>query len=79
MVEAYCSLKSILSAVSTKHIFSCAPLAPPPPNRDADKILAFSTDAVNHVVEAYCPIIKKHMNDPFTQEQKDWQQIRRGR
>jgi coproporphyrinogen III oxidase len=34
---------------------------------------------VNHVVEAYCPIIKKHMNDPFTQEQKDWQQIRRGR
>jgi coproporphyrinogen III oxidase len=31
------------------------------------------------MVEAYCPIIKKHMNDPFTQEQKDWQQIRRGR
>jgi coproporphyrinogen III oxidase len=47
--------------------------------RDQDKILAFSTDAVNHVVEAYCPIIKKHMNDPFTEEQKQWQQIRRGR
>jgi coproporphyrinogen III oxidase len=47
--------------------------------RDADKILAFSTDAVNSVVEAYCPIVKKHMNDEFTQEQKEWQQIRRGR
>jgi coproporphyrinogen III oxidase len=47
--------------------------------RDADKILAFSTDAVNHVVEAYCPIVKKHMNDEFTEQQKEWQQIRRGR
>jgi hypothetical protein len=34
---------------------------------------------VNSVVEAYCPIIKKHMNDSFTEEQKQWQQIRRGR
>jgi coproporphyrinogen III oxidase len=51
----------------------------PPPHRAPEKILAFSTDAVNHVVEAYCPIIKKHMNDTFTEEQKEWQQIRRGR
>jgi coproporphyrinogen III oxidase len=34
---------------------------------------------VNSVVEAYCPIVKKHMNDSFTEEQKQWQQIRRGR
>jgi coproporphyrinogen III oxidase len=60
-------------------MYCCVRPPPSTPNRDADKILAFSTDAVNHVVEAYCPIIKKHMNDPFTQEQKDWQQIRRGR
>lgn len=47
--------------------------------RAPEDILAFSTDAVNHVVEAYCPIVKKHMNDSFTEEQKAWQQIRRGR
>lgn len=47
--------------------------------RPAEEILAFSKDAVNHVVEAYCPIVKKHMNDSFTEEQKQWQQIRRGR
>jgi hypothetical protein len=47
--------------------------------RPAEQILAFSTDAVNSVVEAYCPIVKKHMNDSFTEEQKQWQQIRRGR
>jgi coproporphyrinogen III oxidase len=47
--------------------------------RPADKILEFSTEAVNNVVEAYCPIVKKHMNDEFTEEQKNWQQIRRGR
>ncbi len=31
------------------------------------------------MVEAYCPIIKKHMNDEYTEEQKQWQQMRRGR
>lgn len=48
-------------------------------DRPAEEILAFSKDAVNHVVKAYCPIVKKHMNDSFTEEQKQWQQIRRGR
>lgn len=48
-------------------------------NRAPEDILAFSTEAVNSVVEAYCPIIKKHMNDPFTEQEKQWQQIRRGR
>jgi coproporphyrinogen III oxidase len=47
--------------------------------RPAEKILEFSKEAVNNVVEAYCPIVKKHMNDKFTEEQKQWQQIRRGR
>lgn len=62
----------------------CRTLFPPhatafPLCRPADQILAFSTEAVNNVVEAYCPIVKKHMNDKFTEEQKQWQQIRRGR
>lgn len=50
-----------------------------PLSRPQEEILAFSKDAVNHVIEAYCPIVKKHMNDSFTEEQKRWQQIRRGR
>lgn len=48
-------------------------------HRDPEKILAFSKDAVNQVVEAYLPIVRKHKDDPFTEEQKNWQQIRRGR
>eukprot|EP00878_Enallax_costatus_P004240 GHUV01004470.1.p1 GENE.GHUV01004470.1~~GHUV01004470.1.p1 ORF type:complete len:368 (+),score=97.16 GHUV01004470.1:232-1335(+) len=48
-------------------------------DREPEKILAFAKDAVNHVVEAYTPIVKKHMNDPFTEDEKRWQQIRRGR
>jgi coproporphyrinogen III oxidase len=31
------------------------------------------------VIPAYGPIINKHKNDPFTQREKDWQHIRRGR
>merc|ERR1711972_211562 len=31
------------------------------------------------VTEAYVPIVKKHKDDEFTQQQKDWQQMRRGR
>uniref|UniRef100_A0A3P9PMH8 coproporphyrinogen oxidase n=1 Tax=Poecilia reticulata TaxID=8081 RepID=A0A3P9PMH8_POERE len=31
------------------------------------------------VVPCYLPIVRKHLNDSFTQEEKDWQQVRRGR
>jgi coproporphyrinogen III oxidase len=48
-------------------------------DRDPEEIFEFCKDAVNHVVPAYCPIIEKHKNDPFTEEQKQWQQLRRGR
>ncbi|KXZ47656.1 hypothetical protein GPECTOR_34g815 [Gonium pectorale] len=48
-------------------------------DKDPETILKFSTDAVNHVVPAYCPIVQKHMNDAFTPEEKQWQQVRRGR
>jgi coproporphyrinogen III oxidase len=44
-----------------------------------EEILKFSEDAVNHVVEAYCPLVKKHKDDKFTPEQKQWQAVRRGR
>jgi coproporphyrinogen III oxidase len=35
----------------------------------------FSKDCVNNVVNAYCPIVKKHKDDAFTPEQKQWQQV----
>lgn len=48
-------------------------------DREPEKIFAFAEEAVNNVVNAYCPIITKHKDDPFTPEQKQWQQVRRGR
>ncbi|GMH54964.1 hypothetical protein TrRE_jg4634 [Triparma retinervis] len=48
-------------------------------DRDPDKIFAFSTEALNSVVDAYGPIIERHKNDEYTEQEKIWQQIRRGR
>jgi coproporphyrinogen III oxidase len=48
-------------------------------DRDPEEIFEFCKDAVNHVVPAYGPIVEKHKNDPFTNEEKRWQQLRRGR
>ncbi len=48
-------------------------------DRDADKIFEFSKECLNSVVKAYGPIVEKHKDDPFTEKQKEWQQIRRGR
>uniref|UniRef100_A0A7I4CC82 coproporphyrinogen oxidase n=1 Tax=Physcomitrium patens TaxID=3218 RepID=A0A7I4CC82_PHYPA len=48
-------------------------------DRDADQILAFSTECANAVIPAYIPIIEKRKDMPFTAEQKAWQQLRRGR
>jgi len=48
-------------------------------DRDPDTIFEFSKECLNNVVNAYGPIIKKHKDDPFTQEQKEWQLMRRGR
>jgi len=48
-------------------------------DRDADEVFAFSTECMNTVVPSYVPLVEKHMNDAFTPEQREWQQIRRGR
>eukprot|EP00887_Chlorella_sp_A99_P004762 scaffold4.g4762.t1 len=48
-------------------------------DRDPEEIFAFATDAANHVAEAYVPVVKRHINDHYTDKQKEWQQIRRGR
>jgi coproporphyrinogen III oxidase len=47
--------------------------------KTADEIFDFCRDAVNHVVAAYGPIVAKHRDDPFTEREKRWQQLRRGR
>lgn len=39
----------------------------------------FSTDALQSVVPSYLPLVEKHKDDEFTQQQREWQQLRRGR
>lgn len=46
---------------------------------DADKLYNLAKNCLDAVVPAYTPIVKKHMNDPFTQKEKEWQLMRRGR
>ncbi|MCK0190556.1 oxygen-dependent coproporphyrinogen oxidase [Arenibacter sp. F20364] len=39
----------------------------------------FETEVGNSFLEAYVPIVEKRKDLPFTKEQRDWQEIRRGR
>lgn len=48
-------------------------------DRDPQKIFEFSSDCMNAVVDSYVPLVAKHKDDEFTQANKEWQQIRRGR
>jgi len=48
-------------------------------NKDPEEHFAFSKEALNSVVKAYGPIVEKHKNDEFTQKEKEWQLMRRGR
>ncbi|XP_056133552.1 oxygen-dependent coproporphyrinogen-III oxidase, mitochondrial [Lampris incognitus] len=40
---------------------------------------SFVKSCARTVVPCYLPIVYKHLNDSFTAEEKDWQQVRRGR
>merc|ERR1712224_399355 len=44
-----------------------------------DTHLKFSTECLKAVTGAYIPILVKNRDRPFTEEQKRWQQLRRGR
>ena len=44
-----------------------------------DECFAFVTDCAESFLDSYLPILEKRMNLEYTQENKDWQQIRRGR
>ncbi|CAB1444717.1 unnamed protein product [Pleuronectes platessa] len=39
----------------------------------------FVKSCARTVVPCYLPIVHKHLSDAFTDEEKDWQQVRRGR
>jgi coproporphyrinogen III oxidase len=44
-----------------------------------DQMLAFAVDGLAAVVPAYGPLVEQHKDDAFTQQQKEWQLMRRGR
>eukprot|EP01039_Chlorochromonas_danica_P000982 gene981-1066_t len=48
-------------------------------DREPEKLYEFCKTCLENVAPAYVPIINKHKNDPFTEEEKKWQLIRRGR
>jgi len=48
-------------------------------DRDPDTIFAFSKECLNNVINSYGPIVEEHKDDEYTQKQKEWQLMRRGR
>jgi coproporphyrinogen III oxidase len=44
-----------------------------------EDLYKFVSDCGNVLVNQYVPIVKKRINMPYTKEQKEWQQLRRGR
>ncbi|KAG0244977.1 Coproporphyrinogen-III oxidase [Mortierella sp. GBA43] len=48
-------------------------------DRPADELFSFVKDCGNRFLEQYVPIMEKRKNMPFTAEDKQWQQLRRGR
>ncbi|KAH0876512.1 hypothetical protein HID58_063906 [Brassica napus] len=46
---------------------------------DQEMLLKFSTECANSVVPAYIPIVEKRKDMEFTEQNKAWQQLRRGR
>ena len=39
----------------------------------------FASNCAAAVIPSYIPIVQKHHRDPYTEQQKQWQQLRRGR
>ncbi|XP_074048413.1 oxygen-dependent coproporphyrinogen-III oxidase, mitochondrial [Macrotis lagotis] len=44
-----------------------------------EDVFHFVQSCAHAVVPSYIPLVKKHCNDPFTSQEKQWQQLRRGR
>jgi coproporphyrinogen III oxidase len=45
----------------------------------AEKLFAFARSNGNAFIDAYFPVVEKRKNQPYTEAQKNWQLIRRGR
>lgn len=48
-------------------------------DRSADELFSFSKECMHSVVESYLPIVAKRKDTPYTDDNKAWQQLRRGR
>ena len=48
-------------------------------NPTQQECFKFVNSAANAVIPSYIPLVRKHQNDPYTAEQVQWQQLRRGR
>eukprot|EP00741_Cyanophora_paradoxa_P001230 tig00000471_g1187.t1 len=48
-------------------------------DRNPEDILAFQRSCAGAVLDAYVPVMRKRIDTAYTPEQKEWQQIRRGR
>ncbi len=46
---------------------------------EREKIFAFVQDAAHSFLPAYIPIVEKHRDEHYTDEEKHWQLLRRGR
>ncbi|KAH6997075.1 Coproporphyrinogen III oxidase [Ilyonectria destructans] len=47
--------------------------------RDQENTFAFIQDCLKSFLPSYIPILEKRKDMPYTEEEKDWQQIRRGK
>lgn len=48
-------------------------------DRPAEQLLAFAGDAASAVVPSYLPLVARRKDEPFSEAQRQWQQLRRGR
>lgn len=48
-------------------------------DRDADALFRFAQECADAFVPAYLPLVERRKDAPFTEAQKQWQQLRRGR
>jgi coproporphyrinogen III oxidase len=48
-------------------------------DRAPDLLLSYAKDVIHSVIPSYVPLVAKRKDQPFTEEEKAWQQIRRGR
>ncbi len=48
-------------------------------DRPREELFGFVTSCTHSVVPSYAPIIDRRMNMPYTDDEKRWQQLRRGR